>query len=463
LALFLLAVDAAPGTAWAVASAELYRTQPYGYGRFEARLRFAPGDGVVSSFFLWKNGSEMTGVYWNELDFEKVGGDCHLQTNALHGIPAGGHEQSHMLPSDLCGAYHDYVFEWTPTYIAWAIDGQEIRRDTGETAAAFAQHASTGMQFRFNVWPGNASFGGNFDAAILPVHQFVSWVQYSAYLDGSFEVQWREEFDARALPSGWATGNWASPYNLSTHAAQNVNFVGGIAVLSLTADDAVGFMGVPPADSGGSGGTAGSDATGGSGASTGSGGSGGPAQSSGGSDDACGCRVPGSRERGLTIVIAGALVLVLLRRRSRSWRSKGPCSMPGRETDDARRWGAAAQELPCREVISLKPRRAPGGGTTSSTLNPSNNDRLVLDRALPTVAQAQPLSSVSAPFARLAPLPPTPVPAPPDPACPPVLPPVPPPPAPATPEARGTVRIIVSRGLTDRLQSSGGAARRGKA
>lgn len=298
----LLTATAAPSTAWAVASAELYRTQPYGYGRFEARLRFAPGDGVVSSFFLWKNGSEMAGVYWNELDFEKLGADCHMQTNALHGNPAGGHEQSHLLPSDLCAAYHDYAFEWTPTYIAWTIDGQEIRRDTGDTAAAFAQNASTGMQFRFNIWPGNASFGGNFDAAILPVHQYIGWVQYSAYMDGSFEVKWREEFDAATLPTGWATGNWASPYNLSTHVARNVTFVEGIAVLSLTADDATGFTGDPPADTGGSGGSAGSGATG---------------QARGGSDDGCGCRVPGSRERGLTVAIAGLLALVLRRRLSR--------------------------------------------------------------------------------------------------------------------------------------------------
>ncbi|HET7544548.1 MAG TPA: family 16 glycosylhydrolase [Polyangiaceae bacterium] len=39
----------------AVGSAELYSAKSYDYGRFEARLRFAAGDGVVSSFFLWKD------------------------------------------------------------------------------------------------------------------------------------------------------------------------------------------------------------------------------------------------------------------------------------------------------------------------------------------------------------------------------------------------------------------------
>jgi len=78
-----LAVIAAPGAARAVASAELYKNQPYRYGRFEARIRYAAGDGVVSSFFLWKAGSEVSGAYWNELDFEKLGSDCRMQTNTL--------------------------------------------------------------------------------------------------------------------------------------------------------------------------------------------------------------------------------------------------------------------------------------------------------------------------------------------------------------------------------------------
>jgi len=56
-----------PSAASAVQSAELYRPQAYFYGRFEARIRFAPGEGVVSSFFLWKDGSSST-TSWNELD-----------------------------------------------------------------------------------------------------------------------------------------------------------------------------------------------------------------------------------------------------------------------------------------------------------------------------------------------------------------------------------------------------------
>ncbi|MEO8180094.1 MAG: family 16 glycosylhydrolase [Deltaproteobacteria bacterium] len=233
--------------AGAVASAELVQNQTYTYGRFEARIRFAAGDGVISSFFMWKPGSEMAGTFWNELDFEKLG-DCRLQTNPLYGLPVVDHHVFATLEADLCSEYHTYTFEWTPTYIAYLVDGVEIRRDGDETAAAFAQNAASGMQIHFNVWPGDASFGGNFDPAILPVQQYISWVQYSSFAGGAFTFQWREEFDGPTLPSGWSVGSWASPKNLSTHQSANVVLSGGLAVLALTADGATGFSGAPPPD-----------------------------------------------------------------------------------------------------------------------------------------------------------------------------------------------------------------------
>jgi endo-1,3-1,4-beta-glycanase ExoK len=246
---WLLAValsSAAP--AQAVSSAELYQNESYTYGRFEARIQFAAGDGVVSSFFLWKPGSEIAGTFWNELDFEKLGADCRMQTNPLYGAPVADHGRIESVPGDLCGEYHTYTFEWAPTYIAWLIDGVEVRREEGEAAAAFEVNAASGMQIHFNVWPGDATFGGNFDPAILPVHQYISWVQYSSFEGGSFVPQWREDFTAGALPAGWAVGNWVSPKSYSTHAAVNVGFESDIAVLSLTADDATGFAGEPPPD-----------------------------------------------------------------------------------------------------------------------------------------------------------------------------------------------------------------------
>jgi hypothetical protein len=289
--------------AQAVKSAEFYQTQAAVYGRFEARIRFAPGDGVVSSFFLWKAGSDTAGAFWNELDFEKLGADCHVQTNAIFGAPNVGHPQVNAV-ADACGGYHTYGFEWTPTYISWLVDGAEVRRDTGATATAFAQNASNGMQIHFNIWPGDASFGGNFSPAILPVYQYISWVQYSSFDNGSFTRKWREEFDSASVPSGWMTGNWASPKNLSTHSPANVNFVDGISILSLTNDNATGFSGKPPSDvaSGGSGAGGAAGAAGGaSGSGTGGTSTGGSGTNAGGTaPSAGGSNAGGSGAAGLS-------------------------------------------------------------------------------------------------------------------------------------------------------------------
>src|SRR6476661_6883069 len=105
----LLAGAFVPKTSFAVQSAELYTEQAYFYGRFEARIRFAPGEGVVSSFFLWKNGSSST-TSWNELDFEKINSSCRLQTNIWTGTGTQSAEID--TPSfNICSDYHTYGFE----------------------------------------------------------------------------------------------------------------------------------------------------------------------------------------------------------------------------------------------------------------------------------------------------------------------------------------------------------------
>jgi len=295
LSTHLLALLFAVGTvsvstaANATSGAELYTSAAHSYGRFEARVQFAGGDGVVSSFFLWKDGSELADVFWNELDLETLWATCELKTNALYGSPEAGHTASSGTDGGWCTGFHTYAFEWTPEYVAWSVDGTELRRETGEQSAAFRDNASAeGMQMHFNVWPGDSTFGGNFSEAILPVHEYINWVQYSSYADGAFTLAWREDFTASTLPDGFLTGSWDSPKGLSTHIPGNVSFLDGYAVLSLTTDAAPGPAGAAPMDPEGGGpvdppdpgGTGGSDGTGGSIPGTPSGGA--PASGSGG-------------------------------------------------------------------------------------------------------------------------------------------------------------------------------------
>jgi hypothetical protein len=270
--LLFLAVAVVPRTAFAVKSGELYTSAAYPYGRFEASIKFPAGDGVVGAFFLWKDGSEVQGTFWNELDFEKIGADCKLASNAYYGNPAAVHSQTHTPSMLLCGSYHTYSYEWTPDYIAWFVDGMQLRRDTGATATAYAQNAAAGMQVRFNIWPGDASFGGNFNPSILPVYQEIDWVQYSSYANGTFTVQWRDDFNGTSLDPRWLLGTWDSPKGLSQHDVLNVGVGSGHAIIALTSDQGVG-MGVPRPSQGGAGGMGGAAGTTGTGGAGNAGGS----------------------------------------------------------------------------------------------------------------------------------------------------------------------------------------------
>ncbi len=236
--------------AHAYASAEIIGPTAHQYGRWEASIQFAAGSGVVCSFFLWKDGSEVEGTFWNELDFETVDADCELKSNTYYGNPAVVHSQTAAVATT-CGAFHTFAYEWTPDYVAFLVDGAEVRRETGETAAAYRDNTPDGMQVRFNIWPGDASFGGTFDPNLLPVYQYVDWVQYSSFDGSGFVLEWREDFDAGTIPSGWTLGTWDSPKGLSTHSAENAGVVDGVLVLAMTADDAQGVPGAGTTTGGG--------------------------------------------------------------------------------------------------------------------------------------------------------------------------------------------------------------------
>lgn len=237
----------------AIYSAELFPYQSYRYGRYEANTQFAQADGVVSSFFLWKEYSYLPTVPWNELDFEKVGWDeedsCKLRLNCITGSP-GPEEDPSIIPtkSDICSTFHTYTFEWTSDYIAWFVDGQEVRRETGEGLEAFEENATEGLQLRFNVWPGDETFGGNFTEDDLPVFQYLDWVRYSSWTEEhGFKEEWLQTFNDNKLPEGWVLGNWESPHKHSTHNPGNVVFRDGLAVLQLTPGEPLAAVDIPAA------------------------------------------------------------------------------------------------------------------------------------------------------------------------------------------------------------------------
>ncbi|HRH79045.1 MAG TPA: family 16 glycosylhydrolase, partial [Cellvibrionaceae bacterium] len=54
-------------------SAEIFTPAANLYGKYVVRMRAAKASGMISNFFLWKDGSEMSGVFWEEVDVEVFG------------------------------------------------------------------------------------------------------------------------------------------------------------------------------------------------------------------------------------------------------------------------------------------------------------------------------------------------------------------------------------------------------
>ena len=231
---------------------ELRTRQSYRYGRYEVRMKSAQGNGVVSSFFTyrdyWAEGLS-GGQHWNEIDYEWLGNHNNkVQTNLiiqnqwdlpdLVDINVNPHED-----------FHTYAFEWTPEYVAWFLDDQLVR---------WVDNFYTDSLYHFqkimmNIWqPTAESWVGEFDPDILPVYAFYDWVKYYAYVpnsgnsgtDNNFIQLWNDDFDYYDN-SRWAKATHTFDGNNCDFIYNNVVFNYGYMILCLTTPQNTGYSGDP--------------------------------------------------------------------------------------------------------------------------------------------------------------------------------------------------------------------------
>lgn len=231
--------------------AEIYSNQSYLYGRYEMRMRVANASGVLSTFFTYKNGSEVGNTFWEEIDIEVFGKNnaTQWQSNIILGSsrPTINNEQAHTANGTLADAYHTYVLEWTPDYVAWFLDGDEVRRITGTSTVTSLTNTQS---LRFNIWASESvPWVGNWDESKLPVYQFVNYIDYKAYNSATkvFEGGWRDDFNSFDT-SRWSKANWSFDSNRVDFLPDNALVKDGTLVLALTHDDATGFTGEVPLD-----------------------------------------------------------------------------------------------------------------------------------------------------------------------------------------------------------------------
>ena len=226
--------------------AELRTNQVFQYGRFEVRMKSAPGTGLLSSFFTYHDTPNVP-AQWNEIDIEILGRYANqIQFNIITQGQVN-HVVAEPISFNPHQAFHVYAIEWTPDYVSWNIDGFEIYREIGN----HVQQLIYVQKNMMNIWPpDNSGWVGPFDPNILPVYAFYDWVKYYQYTPGvgdNFTLQWTDNFESWNT-SRWSKGTHTWTGNLCDFIPENAVFQDGYLVLCLTDDVNIGYSGASISD-----------------------------------------------------------------------------------------------------------------------------------------------------------------------------------------------------------------------
>jgi len=226
-----------------------YRTKDsFLYGRFEVRMKSAQRDGVLSTFFTYFDGlPDDPWAYskWNEIDLEIIGrynNDVQFNTITYGQSSHVSHIWTDFNPAE---DYHTYAFEWTPEYVAWFIDGQEVRRQT----AGHILTLTRAQKIMMNTWnPEYPVWVGDWNPEVLPAYTFYDWVSYSTYVPGNgnsgtgnnFQLQWNDDFNTFDT-TRWEKATHTFGGNGCDFIQENAVIKDGKLILCLTKENNIGY------------------------------------------------------------------------------------------------------------------------------------------------------------------------------------------------------------------------------
>ncbi|NQV38528.1 MAG: family 16 glycosylhydrolase [Candidatus Marinimicrobia bacterium] len=225
--------------------AELRTLNSYLYGKFETRCKSARGDGLVSSFFTYNDDHPTTP--WNEIDIEILG--RYDQVIDLNTITWGtsSHIRQNVVSFDPHADFHTYGFEWTPDYVAWFIDGEEVYRQTG----GHIDELYYPQKIMMNLWnPIYDDWVGTWDERILPRFAYYDYVRFASYTPGegetgtdlNFTFEWQDDFNALDTTLWEKSHNHTWGGNMSLLIEDNIVFQDGQMILCLTNSSETGFV-----------------------------------------------------------------------------------------------------------------------------------------------------------------------------------------------------------------------------
>lgn len=223
--------------------AELRTLEPILYGKFEARYKPAQGEGLVSSFFVYNDDTPNTP--WVEVDIELLGRFPRVVD--MNTITNTSHLRTHFIPFNTHLDFFEYGFEWTPGYVAWFINGEEVYRQTADHVADLNHSAKIMM----NIWnPVFDDWVGIWDERVLPRFAYYDWVRYASYTPGSgdtgtsndFTHQWQDDFNEFDTTRWEKSDNHTWNGNQSIFIKENAVFEDGHLILCLTDDEHIGYQ-----------------------------------------------------------------------------------------------------------------------------------------------------------------------------------------------------------------------------
>ena len=162
------------------------------YGRLEARMKVAPGEGTWPAF--WMLGADLLdGNPWpecGEIDIvETRGVEPYFLSAVLHGPGYGkgpGVGGSYQNPAPLSDAYHVYAIEWKKNKIDFYFNDRLISSETPDSVKPGEWVFNQKFFLILNLAMGG-EFGGPIDPAIKQTQLFVDYIRYYS-VDGVGKV-----------------------------------------------------------------------------------------------------------------------------------------------------------------------------------------------------------------------------------------------------------------------------------
>jgi len=159
------------------------RSSHFIYGRFEAEIKPARADGILTGMFLHRRDP------WQEIDLEFLGAEPdHMLANIYYNPGEEGDHYNYgmrgtpvliSLGFDASKAFHHYAIEWDPTGVRWFVDGELVfARGEAPTPVPYLP-----MRFYLNTWPIDAEeLAGSLNPAQLPATTDIRSVAVSSWI-----------------------------------------------------------------------------------------------------------------------------------------------------------------------------------------------------------------------------------------------------------------------------------------